>query len=259
MRGENLLSLSLIQDHLSYFQFVGRAIGLTIFNGLTLDATFSLTFYRQLLGKSISLADVRVVDPDLYRSLTWILWDSFEIKNIILQIISTNYLFRRCCLVKNTPSQNPRGWVAWARTCGQKNSFARRKIASVFSWIGNYLKVTNQDKSCVSLSGVTSIFGPPQKWTPFPHLALYDLKMGAFWAPFCLGPRSCGPCGPIVTPLVSLKVVCLPYVHADGDAAVQTMNNYGIVMLRWWWWWSLNLRTVEKVFVWCWLFAGTII
>ena len=35
---------------------------------------------------------------------------------------------------------------------------------------------------------------------PIPHFALYGLKMGLF-GPLFASPRSCGPCGPIVTPL----------------------------------------------------------
>ena len=49
-------------------------------------------------------------------------------------------------------------------------------------------------------AGVTSNFGPPagsKKWAPNLHLALYGLKMGHFWAPFCLGPpTAAGPAGP---------------------------------------------------------------
>ena len=43
----------------------------------------------------------------------------------------------------------------------------------------------------VNTSDVTSNFGPPagsKKWAPNLHLALYGLKMGPFWASFCLGP-----------------------------------------------------------------------
>ena len=35
-----------------------------------------------------------------------------------------------------------------------------------------------------------------QKWAPVPHLALYGLQMGPFWAYFCLAPATAGPVGP---------------------------------------------------------------
>ncbi|ESN93979.1 hypothetical protein HELRODRAFT_115219 [Helobdella robusta] len=60
-------------EHLSYFHFVGRIIGMAIFHGHYLDGGFTLPFYKQLLGKQISLDDLEAVDPDLYRSLVWIL------------------------------------------------------------------------------------------------------------------------------------------------------------------------------------------
>lgn len=60
-------------DHLSYFHFVGRILGIAVFHGHCLDGGFTTPFYKQLLNKPISLGDIEGVDPDLHRSLTWIL------------------------------------------------------------------------------------------------------------------------------------------------------------------------------------------
>lgn len=62
-----------LQDHLSYFQFVGRVLGLAVFHGHHIDGSFTLPFYKMLLNKSINLADIQAVDPELYQSLTWML------------------------------------------------------------------------------------------------------------------------------------------------------------------------------------------
>jgi len=62
-----------LQEHLSYFHFVGRIIGVAIFHGHYLDGGFTLPFYKQLLTKPITLDDLESVDPDLHRSLVWIL------------------------------------------------------------------------------------------------------------------------------------------------------------------------------------------
>lgn len=62
-----------LQEHLSYFHFVGRIIGIAIFHGHYLDGGFTLPFYKQLLGKAITLDDLESVDPELYNSLIWIL------------------------------------------------------------------------------------------------------------------------------------------------------------------------------------------
>ncbi|KAM7297048.1 E3 ubiquitin-protein ligase SMURF2 [Ixodes scapularis] len=60
-------------EHLSYFHFVGRVIGLAVFHGHYIDGGFTLPFYKMLLGKPIHLDDIELVDPDLHRSLTWML------------------------------------------------------------------------------------------------------------------------------------------------------------------------------------------
>lgn len=60
-------------DHLSYFHFVGRILGIAVFHGHCLDGGFTTPFYKQLLNKPITLPDIEGVDPELHRSLTWML------------------------------------------------------------------------------------------------------------------------------------------------------------------------------------------
>ncbi|XP_068920051.1 E3 ubiquitin-protein ligase SMURF2 isoform X2 [Petaurus breviceps papuanus] len=60
-------------EHLSYFHFVGRIMGMAVFHGHYIDGGFTLPFYKQLLGKPINLDDMELVDPDLHNSLVWIL------------------------------------------------------------------------------------------------------------------------------------------------------------------------------------------
>ncbi|XP_059608668.1 E3 ubiquitin-protein ligase Smurf1 isoform X2 [Phlebotomus argentipes] len=72
-------------DHLSYFHFVGRILGIAVFHGHCLDGGFTTPFYKQLLNKPITLNDIEGVDPDLHRSLTWIL------ENVIDGVIETTF------------------------------------------------------------------------------------------------------------------------------------------------------------------------
>jgi len=60
-------------DHLSYFKFIGRCLGLAIFHRRFLDAYFVPSFYKMILGKHMALADLESVDADLHRSLNWML------------------------------------------------------------------------------------------------------------------------------------------------------------------------------------------
>ncbi|TNN58544.1 E3 ubiquitin-protein ligase SMURF2 [Liparis tanakae] len=45
-------------EHLSYFHFVGRIMGMAVFHGHYIDGGFTLPFYKQLLGKPITLDDM---------------------------------------------------------------------------------------------------------------------------------------------------------------------------------------------------------
>jgi E3 ubiquitin ligase SMURF1/2 len=51
-------------------------LGIAVFHGHCLDAGFTLPFYKQLLNKPITLQDIEGVDPELHRSLTWMLENS---------------------------------------------------------------------------------------------------------------------------------------------------------------------------------------
>jgi len=63
-----------LQDHLSYFRFVGRIVGLAVMHGLHISGGFTLPLRRLLLGKKITLSDIETVDPELHRSFVWILY-----------------------------------------------------------------------------------------------------------------------------------------------------------------------------------------
>jgi len=60
-------------DHLTYFKFIGRCLGLAIFHRRFLDAYFVPSFYKMILGKHMTLPDLESVDADLHRSLVWML------------------------------------------------------------------------------------------------------------------------------------------------------------------------------------------
>jgi len=62
-----------ILNYQSYFKFIGRCIGLAIFHCHFLDVYFLPSFYKMIIGKDVTLADLEAVNADLYRSLVWIL------------------------------------------------------------------------------------------------------------------------------------------------------------------------------------------
>ncbi|KAF9919353.1 hypothetical protein FBU30_011073, partial [Linnemannia zychae] len=62
-------------EHLNYFKFIGRVVGLAIFHRRLLDAFFIVSFYKMILKKKVTLADLESVDADVYRNLNWLLDD----------------------------------------------------------------------------------------------------------------------------------------------------------------------------------------
>jgi E3 ubiquitin-protein ligase NEDD4 len=60
-------------EHLNYFKFIGRIVGLAIFHRRFLDAYFISSFYKMVVAKKIALSDLESVDAELHRSMKWML------------------------------------------------------------------------------------------------------------------------------------------------------------------------------------------
>ena len=56
-------------NHLQYFRFIGRIIGLAIFHQQYLCVSFSLPFYKRLLNIPFEITDLEYVDPQLFHNL----------------------------------------------------------------------------------------------------------------------------------------------------------------------------------------------
>jgi E3 ubiquitin-protein ligase NEDD4 len=60
-------------EHLNYFKFIGRVVGLAIFHRRFLDAFFIGAFYKMILRKKVVLEDMEGVDAEFYKNLEWTL------------------------------------------------------------------------------------------------------------------------------------------------------------------------------------------
>lgn len=69
---------SINPDHLDYFKFVGRFIAMALFHGKFIYSGFTLPFYKQMLGKPLTMKDLENIDPEFYNSLLWIKDNSIE-------------------------------------------------------------------------------------------------------------------------------------------------------------------------------------
>lgn len=74
-------------EHLNYFKFIGRCLGLGIFHRRFLDAYFIVSFYKMILKKKVTLSDLESVDAELHRGMTWMLEN--DITDIIDETFTT--------------------------------------------------------------------------------------------------------------------------------------------------------------------------
>jgi E3 ubiquitin-protein ligase NEDD4 len=60
-------------EHLNYFKFIGRVVGLAIFHRRFLDSFFIGAFYKMMLRKKVHINDMEGVDEEYHKNLTWTL------------------------------------------------------------------------------------------------------------------------------------------------------------------------------------------
>lgn len=60
-------------NHLDFFKFVGRVVGKALRDGQHIDAHFTRSFYKHMLGMPLTYEDIEAVDPDFYKNLKWML------------------------------------------------------------------------------------------------------------------------------------------------------------------------------------------
>ena len=109
---------SVNEDHLSYFDFVGRVIGIAVFHGHYIDGGFTTPFYKMLLNKPINLDDIESVDPELHSSLRWILDNdisgvidhTFSVEHDSFGVVQTHELKKDG---KTIPVSVTSSWYAW--------------------------------------------------------------------------------------------------------------------------------------------------
>eukprot|EP00794_Sanderia_malayensis_P015706 gene15706-17291_t len=60
-------------DHLNYFEFAGRMMGMAMFHKRLVNASFTRSFYKHILGIPVDYQDVASIDPEYAKNLQWIL------------------------------------------------------------------------------------------------------------------------------------------------------------------------------------------
>lgn len=65
-------------NHLHFFKFAGRVVGKALHDGQFIDAHFTRSFYKHMLGEPLTYHDIEAVDPDFYKNLRWMLENDIE-------------------------------------------------------------------------------------------------------------------------------------------------------------------------------------
>ncbi|XP_074549202.1 E3 ubiquitin-protein ligase HECW1 isoform X2 [Halichoeres trimaculatus] len=60
-----------VENHLEWFRFSGRILGLALIHQYLLDAFFTRPFYKALLRQATDLSDLEYLDEEFHRSLQW--------------------------------------------------------------------------------------------------------------------------------------------------------------------------------------------
>ncbi|KAI5477219.1 E3 ubiquitin-protein ligase HUWE1 [Pseudohyphozyma bogoriensis] len=71
-------SSSINDEHLAFFQFVGRIIGKALHDQRILEAYFSRAMYKHMLGKPVDHRDLESIDPEYHKSLVWMLENDID-------------------------------------------------------------------------------------------------------------------------------------------------------------------------------------
>lgn len=74
------------EDHLSFFRFAGRFVAKALWDGQRLDAYFTRSFYKHILGIPPTITDVEYIDPEHYKALDWMLHNSID--NVLFMTFS---------------------------------------------------------------------------------------------------------------------------------------------------------------------------
>ncbi|CAF0949453.1 unnamed protein product [Adineta steineri] len=82
---------SINPDHLIYFQFIGRVVAMALYHEKFIDNGFSLPFYKRMLGKTLTIHDLELLDPEFYTSLSWIRENNLDENDDLELYFNTSY------------------------------------------------------------------------------------------------------------------------------------------------------------------------
>eukprot|EP01041_Mallomonas_annulata_P000793 gene793-1538_t len=91
-------------NHLDYFKFVGRLIGKAVVDGHLMDAHFTRSFYKHLLGIAVDVSDMEATEPEYYKSLKQILEYPLEELGLELTFSADTHTFGKYEVIDLIPN-----------------------------------------------------------------------------------------------------------------------------------------------------------
>eukprot|EP00605_Chrysophyceae_sp_TOSAG23-4_P003045 GSChrysophyteH1.ASY1.ANO1.3350.1 assembled CDS len=91
-------------NHLDYFKFVGRVIGKAICDEHLMDAHFTRSFYKHMLGIPVDYIDIEAIEPDYFKSLKMILDMPLEDLGLELNFSAESTIFGKRQVVDLVPN-----------------------------------------------------------------------------------------------------------------------------------------------------------
>jgi hypothetical protein len=74
---------SINPDDLRYFRFVGRIVGKAVVDGFLLDAHFTRSLYKHMLGVKPTHHDMQAIDPDVRTCAKWLALSLCQTSNLL--------------------------------------------------------------------------------------------------------------------------------------------------------------------------------
>ncbi|KAL9185952.1 hypothetical protein ACHAXT_003729 [Thalassiosira profunda] len=84
---------SINPDDMRYFRFVGRIVGKAVVDGFLLDAHFTRSLYKHMLGEKPKVDDMQAIDPDYYKNLQMILEHNLDDIGLELTMSTEDHSF----------------------------------------------------------------------------------------------------------------------------------------------------------------------
>ena len=81
------------RHHIQLFEFIGKAIGKALYEGVLLDVQFAGFLLARLLGRNVFLEELKELDEEVWRNLTFIKHYDGDVEDLCLSFEADEQVF----------------------------------------------------------------------------------------------------------------------------------------------------------------------